>query len=100
MTSVSFTNARLRPCDVISRRTISSPLPDGVSKTAWTVACDSPVRMRSADARPPISRPDGLHEHRFSGAGFAGQDVQAGLEFDLERIDDGEVFNAKEAKHL
>ncbi len=42
---------------------------------------------------------DRLDEHRFACPGFAGQDVQARLEFDLDRIDDGEVLNAKEAKH-
>ena len=42
---------------------------------------------------------DGLDEHRLARPGFAGQDVQTRLEFDLDRIDDGEVLNAKEAKH-
>ena len=57
------------------------------------------VRMRSADARPP-SGGDRLHEHRLPRSGFAGQDVQTWLEFDLDRIDDGEVINTKKTKHL
>ena len=42
---------------------------------------------------------DGFDEHRLPCPGFAGQDVQTRLEFNLDRIDDGEVLNAKEAKH-
>ena len=56
VTSVSLTNARLRPCALISRRTIEVCSTDW-SNTACTCAWDSPVRMRSADARPPMSRP-------------------------------------------
>src|SRR5687767_8722960 len=48
--------ARLRPCDVISRRTMSS-LPSSVSKIASTVARSSPVRIRSCVARPPSNSP-------------------------------------------
>ena len=44
-------------------------------------------------------QPDSLDEHRLAGASFAREDVQARLEFNLDRIDDGEVLNAKEAKH-
>jgi hypothetical protein len=64
------------------------------------------LRLRLAGANQ-ISRGAAAHEeadrfdeHRLAGAGFAGEDVQAGLEFDLDGIDDGEVLNAKEAKHL
>ena len=42
---------------------------------------------------------DGLDEDRLAGAGFAGQDVQAGVELDLDRVDDREVLDAKEAEH-
>ena len=38
-------------------------------------------------------------ENRLAGAGFAGQDVQAGVEFDLDRIDDRQMGDAKETKH-
>ncbi len=34
---------------------------------------------------------DGLDEDRLAGAGLAGQDVEARLELDLDRVDDREV---------
>src|SRR3954470_14782827 len=48
-------NDRLRPWLLISRRTINSP-PSASSKMASMVACDSPVRTRSEEARAPSSR--------------------------------------------
>ena len=44
-------------------------------------------------------QPDRLDEDRLAGPGFARQDVEAGLELDLDRVDDGEAFDAEEAKH-
>src|SRR5262245_12078014 len=49
-------NDRLRPWLLISRRTINSR-PSAASKIASMVARGSPVRMRSAEARAPRSRP-------------------------------------------
>src|SRR2546425_2788181 len=49
-------NKRLRPWLLISRRTISSRSPRS-SKMASMVACASPVRTRSAEARAPRRRP-------------------------------------------
>ena len=42
---------------------------------------------------------DRADEDGFAGAGFAGQDVEAGREFELESIDDGEVGDAEEPDH-
>ena len=42
---------------------------------------------------------DGLDEDGLAGAGLAGQDVEAGVELDLDRVDDREVPDAQEAKH-
>src|SRR5205823_4435374 len=53
--SAPLTNARLRPCDVISRRTTSSS--PSLSKIASIDAASSPLRTRSPDARPPSNRP-------------------------------------------
>src|SRR5215216_6002574 len=53
--SAPLMKARLRPWAVISRRTSSSS--PQFSKMASIVAPSSPVRTRSADARPPRSRP-------------------------------------------
>ena len=37
---------------------------------------------------------DRLDEDRLAGAGLAGQDVQAGVEFDLDRVNHREVLDA------
>ena len=42
---------------------------------------------------------DGLDQDRLAGAGLAGQDVEAGVELDLDRVDDREVRDAEEAEH-
>ena len=56
VTSTSSMNARERPSDDTSRRTITS-VPSGVAMMAWTEAAVAPVRTMSAEARPPRSRP-------------------------------------------
>ena len=90
-------NARLRPCAVISRRTSSSSPP--LSKIASMVAgvlagADEVARGAAAEQQA-----DGLDEDRLAGAGLARQDVQAGVELDLDRVDDREVPDAQEAEH-
>ena len=95
--SAPLMKARLRPCAVISRLTSSSSPP--LSKMASMAAVSSPVRTRSPDARPPEQQADRFDEDRLARAGFAGQDVQAGVEFDLDRINHREVLNAQEAEH-
>ena len=42
---------------------------------------------------------DGADEDGLAGAGLAGEDVEAGREFELESIDDGEVGDAEEPDH-
>ena len=42
---------------------------------------------------------DGTDEDGLAGAGFAGEDAEARLEFELERVDDGEVADGKESQH-
>ena len=79
--SVPLMNARLRPWDVISRRTSNSPrrLEDRLM-----AAASLPVRTRSPEARPPSNSPRPLDEDRLPRAGFAGQDVQARVELDFD----------------
>ena len=43
---------------------------------------------------------DRFDEDGLSGAGFAGEDVQARLELDFEMVDDRQMANAQEAKHV
>src|SRR4030095_12865 len=43
--------------------------------------------------------PDGAHEDRFAGAGLARQYIQAGLELQLELVDDRQVMDAEEPDH-
>ena len=45
-------------------------------------------------------QPDGADEDRLARPGFAGQDVQARLELELEPVDDGEVADGQEAQHV
>ena len=52
-----------------------------------------------AGRAPAEQQADRLDENGLAGAGFAGQDVQAGVELDLDRVDDREVPDAQEAKH-
>ena len=97
VTSVSLTNARLRPCALMSRRTISrvaGHIELGLHLGLCLARANQIGRCAAAHQQA-----DGFDEHRFACPGFAGQDVQTGLEFDLDRIDDGEVLNAEEAKH-
>ena len=42
---------------------------------------------------------DRLDEDRLAGAGFAGQDVEARAELDLDRFDDGQVSDGEEPEH-
>ena len=48
---------------------------------------------------PAEEQPDRLDEDRLPRAGFARQDVQSGVEFDLDRVNHREVLNAQEAEH-
>ena len=42
---------------------------------------------------------DGFDQDRFAGAGLAGEDVQAGLELDVDGVDDGQIADTEEAQH-
>jgi hypothetical protein len=43
---------------------------------------------------------DRLDEHGFSGAGFAGEDVQPRFELDLETLDHRQMSHAEKAEHV
>ena len=53
-----------------------------------------------AGGTAPKQQPDRLHQDRLACAGFAGQDVEARIELDFDRVDHGEVFDAKEREHV
>jgi len=72
-----------------------STLEDGFDCRSILTRPDQVTRCTSSKQQP-----DGLHENRFARSGFARQDVQAGVEFDLSRIDNREVGNAQETQHL
>ena len=83
-------NARLRPCAVISRRTSSSSpaaLEDRLDRGGVLAGADE-----VAGGAPAEQQADGLDEDRLAGAGLAGQDVEARVELDLDRVDDREVL--------
>jgi hypothetical protein len=48
---------------------------------------------------PPSSRPTASTSIDLPAPGLARQDVQARVEFDLNRVDDRQVLDAQEAKH-
>ena len=52
-------------------------------------------------ARRPAAKqkPDGLYQDGFSRTGFAGEDIQAGLELDLHLLNHREVSNSQIAQH-
>ncbi len=50
-----------------------------------------------AAAEQQVDRPD---DDGFSGASFAGEDVQARLELDFEMLDDRQMSNAQEPEHV
>ena len=92
-------NARLRPCAETSRRTMTSR-PSARSKTAWMVACVFAGAHEVGAGAAADQQVDGFDEDGLAGAGFAGEDVEAGLELDLEVIDDRQMAHAEEAKHV
>ena len=95
--SAPLTNARLRPCAVISRRTMQlfpAALEDGLDRRGVLAGADEVAGRAAAEQQA-----DRLDEDRLAGAGFARQDVEAGLEFDLDGVDDRQVADAQEAKH-
>ena len=96
VTSAPSTNARLRPCAETSRRTIISR-PSGVSKMASTAAVSSPVRTRSAEARPPTSRPTAPTRMDLPAPVSPVSTLRPRLELELEAIDDGEMADARES---
>ena len=52
-------------------------------------------------ARPPADQQvDRLNDDGFAGAGFAGEDVQAGFELDLEAVDDRQMTHGEKTKHV
>ncbi len=53
-----------------------------------------------AGGTAPKEQPYRLHQDRFACAGFAGQDVEARVELDLDGVDHGEVLDAKEREHV
>ena len=70
-------NERLRPWLLISRRTIELAAV-GSSKMASMVACASPVRTRSAEARRAEEQTDGFDEDGLPGAGLPREHVEPG----------------------
>ena len=96
--SAPSTKARLRPCggDLAADDDLVAV---GVSKIASIVAVSSPVRTRSAEARPPRSRPTASTRIDLPAPVSPVRTLRPGLELDLDAVDDGEVADAEEAQH-
>ena len=67
---------------------------DGLDRRRVLPGPDEVGRGAAADQQP-----DGADEDGLAGAGLAGQDVQAGLELELEAVDDGQIADGEEAEH-
>ena len=91
-------NARLRPCEVISRRRMisrpSAVVEDGFQRGSVLAGPDEVGRRPPADQQA-----DGADDDGLAGAGLAGEDVQPGLELQLELIDHCQVAYGEKAKH-
>ena len=70
------------------------PIEDGLDRRQFLASAYEIGAGAGADQQV-----DGFDEHRFAGAGFPGQQVQARFELDLELIDDRQVAHGEEAKH-
>ena len=64
-----------------------------------TRACGSPVRIMSAEARPPSSSPRRIHHNRFAAAGFPGQQVQPRVKTDAQTLHHGVVLHHQQQQH-
>ena len=99
VTSAPSTNARLRPCAVTSRRTISSRAVARRRRSPGRSRMSSPVRTRSAEARPPSSRPTASTRIDLPAPVSPVRTFRPGVELDLDRFDDGQVADAEESEH-
>ena len=70
------------------------------SKIASMVACGFAGANQVGRGAGAEQQPDGLDEDGLAGAGLAGQDVEAGLELDLDGLDHRKVADAEEAQHV
>jgi hypothetical protein len=70
------------------------PLEDGLDRCGLFAGTDEVSRGTSADQQA-----DGANEDGFSRSGLPREDVQSGLELNLEAVDDGQVPNRKETQH-
>jgi hypothetical protein len=69
-------------------------LEDCLDRCDFFAGTDEVARGASAKQQP-----DGFDEDGLAGPGFATEDVQAGLELDLYRVDDCQPPDAKEPEH-
>ncbi len=91
-------NARLRPCEEISRRTICSR-PSARSNTACTVAVVFSGANEVRTGAAAKEQVDGADEYGLPRSRFARQDVEARFEFDVELVDDRQAADAEKAEH-
>ena len=92
-------NERLRPWLVTSRRTITSPFIGILEDRLDSGLCLARSNQISGRTRPE-EKADRLHQDGLPCSGFTGEDVEAWLELDLDRLDHGEIADAKQAKHV
>ena len=92
-------NARLRPCDgdlaADDDFAAVGAFEDGLNRRGVFAGADEVGAGAAADEQV-----DGLDEHGLARAGFAGEDVEARFELDLESVDDRQVAHAEKAKHV
>src|SRR5262249_24407413 len=72
----------------------STALEDGLDRCCLFARSYQLARRAPADQES-----NRFHEDGFAGAGFAREDIEPGVEFDLDGVYDGEMVNTEEAEH-
>jgi len=86
--------AALRRDFAANQQFLAAGFEDGFDERALFAGPDEVAGRAAAEQEA-----DRLDENRLPRAGLAGQDVQAGLELDLDRVDDGEMLDAEKSEH-
>ena len=77
--------------------------PDGrpaSSISAETDALSCPARTSPVSARAPSARPERIEQDRLARAGLAGEHAKAGLELELEPLDEHDIVDGELPQHV
>ncbi len=86
--------ASLRRDLAADQQFFAAALEDGLDRRRVFAGTDQVARRA-----PTEQKSDGFDQDRLARPGFAREHVQARIELDLDRVDDREMFDAKEPQH-